>query len=105
MRRVGRDGRTPENTMNPQPSAEAVALAVKLSDHPLCPMYLKCGQTPCHVCIGIAATIDRELQLPQKNAALLLAQTLVYAFGHEPNDIDAQIVDHIRDALAAIKTK
>lgn len=45
----------------------------------------------------IAQTIDRELQLPQRNAALLLAQSVC--------DLDPWALDELRDALAVIKTQ
>ena len=61
------------------PSAEALSLAVKLSGHTFCQtMWNKRehGGTAgvCDGCLGDAATIDRELKLPERNAALLLAQ-------------------------------
>lgn len=73
--------------MTPQSSAEAIALAVKLSGHTHCQSahYLRTAPPSyppkpgkyfeiCDGCLGDAATIDRELKLPERNAALLLAQ-------------------------------
>lgn len=93
-------------TQPKQPSAEALALAVRLSGHTHC----QCT-TPCEGCIADAQTIDRELALPQRNAALLLAQQVCDADTYE-GDIGSafanfkDLVYQLRDALAAIpKTK
>ena len=95
------------------PSAEAVALAVRLSGHTRCQRLfgLRLNTVhvqPCNGCLGDAATIDRELRLPERNAALLLAQGVI--------DISEQLrkgagfygeydsqIDLLRDALAQIK--
>ena len=97
----------------PQPSAEAIALAVKLSGHTSCAHALQ-GQLkddqgsampPCDGCLGDAQTIDAELDLPARNAALLLAQTVA---DEAENDINLPIcdtksaIDELREALARI---
>lgn len=96
------------------PSAEALALAVRLSGHGSCAYVLNPthglnpGQGVCDGCLGDAATIDRELALPQRNAALLLAQQVCDADTYE-GDIGSafanfkDLVYQLRDALAAIR--
>lgn len=95
--------------MSTTPSAEALSLAVKLSGHTVCIARHVRGQTgpsepPCNLCLGDAATIDRELQLPQRNAALLLAQTVCdeEARNDHLQDVTGAI-DQLRDALNRIK--
>jgi hypothetical protein len=58
----------------------------------------------CDGCHADARTIDRELQLPQRNAALMVAQGVVDA----ERSINAELettVAQLREALAAIKVK
>jgi hypothetical protein len=90
------------------PSADAIRLAVNLSGHNSCEVLLRrCGRTPCEACLADAATIDRELLLPEKHAALLLAQGVIDARdSHDPNWYanTEQAIDQLRDALAKIKT-
>lgn len=102
--------------MSTQPSAEAIALAVKLSGHTQCERALTHPANeaqdvdfPCGGCLGDARTIDEALQLPARNAALLLAQGLTDA----AQDTDVPIgeieiwdmIGQLRDALALIKAK
>jgi len=87
------------------PTADAIALAVKLSGHTHC--QLECGRPSlavCEACLGDAATIDRELQLPQRNAALLLAQGVVDAYERGGIGIVHVPISELRDALNDIKT-
>ena len=97
--------------MNPTP--EAIALAVKLSGHIMCQRYpsSQCI-APCGGCLADAETIDRELKLPQCNAALLLAQAVVEdacEFGTPPERSDRpyvvrfDVMEELREALAAIQ--
>ena len=90
------------------PSAEALALAVKLSGHD--GTQCKYGARICEGCIADARTIDRELALPAKNAALLLAQALIDEADSYAEDkkrhaylISLQIIDELREALSRIK--
>ena len=99
------------------PSAEAIALAVKLSGHTHCQkavtfpkMSANVNRTVCDGCLGDAAAIDHELQLPQRNAALLCAQGVVDAeyadsatAAFKKMNVNTAI-DQLREALAAIKT-
>ncbi len=93
------------------PSAEAIALAVKLSGHTHCFAALRHvpigGQDwrVCNGCLGDAATIDRELQLPARNAALLLAQSAVDTYESASWYADKTSMELLRDALAAIKAQ
>ena len=83
-----------------EPSAEAIALAVSLSGHTICRKH------PCELCRGDAEHIDRELCLPQRNAALLLAQGVVDSVredGIEDNNDMLDQLAQLRDALALIK--
>lgn len=99
--------RIAENTMNTlQPSAEALRLAENLLANGVKnrSWYMSDPQ-------NLAAVIDRELQLPQRNAALLLAQALMDANDAcpyaKPSAVIAALaepIDHLREALKAIKT-
>lgn len=57
----------------------------------------------------IAEAIDREILLPHRNVALLLAQSLVDADNYPPGELEKavetmrDIIPQLRDALAAIK--
>lgn len=97
--------------MSTTPSAEALSLAVKLSGHTVCIARHVRGQTgpsepPCNLCLGDATTIDRELQLPQRNAALLLAEAVCEVDAESNNTVPlvvADTIDQLRDALQQIK--
>ena len=99
------------------PTADAIRLAVKLSGHTSCELAFRKGSRAlapeipeldiCDGCLGDAATIDRELLLPQKHCALMAAQAVVDARnGHSAawyeNTMTA--IDELGDALAQIKT-
>ena len=94
------------------PSAEALSLAVKLSGHTHCQrtltdldsLRLPLRTTPCDGCLSDAAMIDRELQLPQRNVALLLAQAAVETYESSNGYADGNIMEQLRESLAAIKT-
>ena len=103
-----------EKSMNePQPSAEALALAVKLSEHTQCAVGLAVSalgeETICADCFGDARTIDHDLQLPQRNAVFLAAQRVVDSarpFGDRNLAwiVQTETWNTLRDALAQIKT-
>lgn len=91
------------------PSAEALALAVKLSCHAHCNLMWNKREHRgtagiCDCCLDDAATIDCDLQLPQRNAALLLARALVEEYDNGTTNWDMTPLDALREALAAIKT-
>jgi len=107
------------DTMNTQaPTADAIRLAVKLSGHGACeqcfsdypPGYIE--GLPCAGCLGDAATIDRELLLPEKHVALMAAQAVVDANSKsgpyaKPSAVVADLagpIDELREALSRIKT-
>jgi len=93
------------------PTADAIRLAVKLSGHSHCqhvvalhytPGALRdLGDIPCPGCLGDAATIDRELLLPEKHRALMAAQAVADLCSGE--DYYA-VVEELREALSRIKT-
>lgn len=83
------------------PTADAIALAVKLSGHTPCGSSLRAGGYVCEGCLGDAATIDRELLLPQKHVALMAAQAVADLCSGE--DYYA-VVEELREALSRIKT-
>lgn len=95
----------------PTPSAEALALAVKLSGHE--GTQCKYGARICEGCIADARTIDRELQLPARNAALLCAQSVCdteekYVDGCKAFQFIDNItpaIEELRGALARISSK
>ncbi len=89
------------------PTADAIRLAVKLSGHTGCCLALQRNESACDGCLADAATIDRELLLPEKNAALFLAQGAVDAskpmrFGNA--NVPQSAIDELREALAKLKT-
>lgn len=92
------------------PSAEALSLAVKLSCHTHCQLASQ-GKfddwggypvTPCDGCLGDARTIDEHLQLPQRNAALLLAQGAVETYQSASYYVEGNIMEQLREALGRI---
>lgn len=88
------------------PTADAIRLAVKLSGHTACERWWIAeydSSGVCAGCLGDAATIDRELLLPQKHAALLLAQGVVDAEFRDTLTLIGAI-DELREALNQIKT-
>jgi hypothetical protein len=91
------------------PTADAIRLAVKLSGHMTCQKAAELW-TPqmrmfvCELCLGDAATIDRELLLPEKHAALLLAQGVVDEYGKR-YPVFGHAFDELRESLKAIKTQ
>ena len=109
------------------PSADALKLAVKMSGHAGCESahYLRTAPPSyppkrgeyfriCEGCIADAELIDRELALPQRNAALRCAQGVVddaSEFGQPPQRkerpyiVSFDVIEQLRDALAAIRTK
>lgn len=97
--------------MNPQPSADALNLARVIwpTGRPnvsYCwPTQEQNDASRLEDWTWLANVIDRELQLPQRNAALLLAQGVADVAKHatEPSLQDA--IADLRDALAAIKTR
>lgn len=92
----------------PQPTAEALRLAVLLSGHTHCQHELGRAMPVCDGCAGDARIIDCELQLPQRNAALLLLQGLIDEWQRRGDDNDPShwtdgYIDDLREALARIK--
>ena len=115
------------------PTADAIALAVKLSGHTQCERALKHGayrsevatamlqdedyealanevskpNRVCAGCLGDAATIDRELLLPQKHTALFAAQAVIDASltlnGTRLIDV-FEAIRELSQSLKAIKT-
>lgn len=83
--------------MNPQPSAEAIALAESI----LAGFAINSVLRP-DLILAVADQIDRELQLPQRNAALLLAQGVVDTWNIRGYPDNGELLQ-LRDALAAIK--
>jgi len=57
--------------------------------------------------VRLAATIDDELQLPQRNAALLCAQGVADLAAKEDFDTEDLLdeIAHMREALCLIKSK
>lgn len=80
-----------------KPSKEALRLAGILNDH-----QLVC---PCAECIDAALTIDKELLLPEKHAALLLAQAVVDELDRWTTSTDGIVsaINDLREALSRIK--
>lgn len=88
----------------PAPSAEALALAVKLSGHE--GTQCKYGARICEGCIADARIIDDSLQLPARNATLLCAQGVLDAYERYDDKMDCwdeSTLNELRDALARIK--
>lgn len=86
------------------PSADALQLAIKLSGHE--GTQCKYGARICEGCIADARIIDDALQLPQRNAALMLAQGMCDEDARVTNLTDSKaLIDQLRDALARITTK
>ena len=81
-----------------QPSADALRLAVLLSGHE--GTQCKYGARVCEGCIADARIIDRELKLPQRNAALLLAQAI--CDGRDRREDILGLVDLLREALKVL---
>jgi hypothetical protein len=61
----------------------------------------------CPTCFATAAIIDDELQLPQRNAALLLAQGVSDAYENWDGSVDRggldDSIENLREALTRIK--
>ena len=92
------------------PTADAIRLAVKLSGHTHCQRALLAEPHPtsvCAGCLGDAATIDRELLLPQKHTALFAAQAVIDASltlnGTRLIDV-FEAIRELSQSLKAIKT-
>jgi hypothetical protein len=91
------------------PSADAIRLSVKLSGHTQCQRIWHNyeSESPCECCLADAATIDRQLLLPEKHAVLFAAQEVVDIW-HGPNQPDSTelyaALDELAEALAKIKT-
>jgi len=88
-------------TMNaePRPTQAALNCASVLNGHyPVC-----AGETFCELCTDDASIMDAELLLPQKNAALLLAQAVTDAWDLEHPDRMSDPNDLLRIALSKIK--
>lgn len=91
------------NPPNP-PTDAALKLATQLAGHISCQNYAsgKWQGEVCAGCLGDASTIDTELRLPEKHAALLLAQGV--CDGAERNGRRTPlVVEELRTALAQIK--
>ncbi len=92
------------------PTADAIRLAVKLSGHTQCQRIWHNyeSESPCDGCMGDAATIDRELLLPEKHAALFAAQAVCDSEEvdiHMPQVCDTvSAISELRAELAKIKT-
>ena len=95
--------------MNEQPPSEdALKLAAKLNGHET-HVHSQCAPGKyCQCCKREALIIDAELQLPQRNAALLCAQGVSdwYERGNA-DDIEArmEVFGALGQALANIKSK
>jgi len=85
------------------PSQEAVALAVLLSGHTRCAKAVVMDiehVRPCELCLGDAATIDRELKLKERNEVIEKARLLTQAFTSYQWKMTE--VEHLLEALKAI---
>lgn len=88
------------------PTDSALKLAVKLSGHTGCGVRLLTRLQPCDGCVADARTIDKELLLPEKHAALLLAQALIDSEdreGCDPSTFAPDLVDQLRTALDKLR--
>lgn len=96
------------------PSADAIRVAVLLSGHTHCQKawVTDCDSSNvCDGCVGDAQVIDRELALPERNAALLLAQGTADCAKRIDREtacgLDALLeqIDELREALGRITQK